>query len=397
MTPTPTSPETALPVRVLAQKIGGWIARLGEVWIDGQIAQFTRRPGAATQFLTLRDPDANISVTIKCSTGVITDAVYEGARVLVLAKPEYYIERGQLTLRAREIRAVGRGELLVRLEQLRRLLAAEGLFAADRKRPLPFLPRVIGLITGRGSAAERDVVENARRRLPGANFRIVNVATQGATAVNEVVAALEELDADPAVDVVVIARGGGSLEDLLPFSNESLVRAVSEARTPVVSAIGHESDVPLLDHVADLAASTPTDAGKRIVPDLREELARIDDARRRGRVAIRRAVSAEYQQSAGAPQRMRMIVRERIRREWIDAGTARTRMRSRVQSLLAAGSTDVDHLRARVRALSPQLTLERGYAVVQNETGDVVREPEQAVGELRVRVAGGEFTARRSG
>src|SRR5579885_1709848 len=266
-----TSEESPIPVRVVAMKIGDWIARLGEIWIEGQIAQLTRRPGVSTQFLTLRDPDANISLTVTCPRTILPDEVAEGSRVVLRARPDFYLERGTLSLRATEIRPVGLGELLARLEELRRLLAAEGLFAADRKRALPFLPRTIGLITGRASAAERDVVENARRRLPGARFRLENVAMQGTNAVLEVVDALRRLDRDPDVDVIVIARGGGSVEDLLPFSNETLVRAVADARTPVVSAIGHETDTPLLDLVADLAASTPTDAARRIVPDLAEE------------------------------------------------------------------------------------------------------------------------------
>ena len=263
-----SSPERPVPVRVVAQKIAEWINRLGEIWIDGQIAQLTRRPGMATQFLVLRDTDANISLNVTCPRGVLADTIGEGSRVVLRARPDYYIERGTLSLRATEIRQLGLGELLARLEALKRLLAAEGLFAADRKRPLPFLPRRVGLITGRASAAERDIVENSRRRFAGVSFRIENVAIQGPSAVNEVVDALERLDADDDVDVIVIARGGGSVEDLLPFSNETLIRAVSACRTPVVSAIGHEPDSPLLDLVADVAASTPTDAAKRIVPDV---------------------------------------------------------------------------------------------------------------------------------
>ncbi|TAM88701.1 MAG: exodeoxyribonuclease VII large subunit, partial [Jatrophihabitans sp.] len=248
-----TSAESPWPVRVVAMKIGEWVGRLGEVWVDGQVAQLTRRPGLPTQFLTLRDPDANISLSVTCPRGVLPEDVSEGSRIVLRARPDFWLERGTLSLRAAEVRAVGLGALLARLEQLRRVLAAEGLFAPERKRPLPFWPRTVGLITGRASAAERDVVENARRRLPGVRFRIENVATQGVYAVSEVVEALSRLDADPEVEVVVIARGGGSVEDLLPFSNETLVRAVAAARTPVVSAIGHESDVPLLDHVADVA------------------------------------------------------------------------------------------------------------------------------------------------
>jgi exodeoxyribonuclease VII large subunit len=388
-----TSPESPVPVRVIAMKIGEWIARLGEVWIEGQIAQLTRRPGVSTQFLTLRDPDANISLTVTCPRSILADSIGEGTRVVLRARPDFYLERGTLSLRASDIRQVGLGELLARLEQLKRLLAAEGLFAVERKRPLPFLPRRIGLITGRASAAERDVVENARRRLPGVAFQIENVATQGAAAVNEMVAALERLDRDHAVDVIVIARGGGSVEDLLPFSNESLVRAVAAALTPVVSAIGHETDVPLLDHVADLAASTPTDAAKRIVPDLAEELRVVAELRRRARDTVHRRIERETELMAGLPERMRASVRSRLAREQEDALTQRGRARRRMAALLESAHAEQEHVRARVRTLSPQATLDRGYAVVRLPNGTVIREPDEASGTLRIRVARGEFDA----
>lgn len=388
-----TSAEQPLPVRVVAQKIAEWINRLGEVWIEGQIAQLTRRPGMATQFLVLRDTDANISLNVTCPRMVLGDDVGEGSRVVLRARPDFYLERGTLSLRATEIRQVGLGELLARLEQLKRLLAAEGLFALDRKRALPFLPRRIGLITGRASAAERDIVENARRRFAGVAFQIDNVATQGPSAVNEVVAALERLDADPAVDVIVIARGGGSIEDLLPFSNESLIRAVADARTPVVSAIGHETDSPLLDLVADLAASTPTDAARRIVPDVADERARVADLRERARQSIHQRLRAEAALMAGLPERMRAAVQARIAREAADVDALRDRARRRARALVDAAGADLEHVRARVRALSPQSTLDRGYAVVQRADGAVVRDPAQATGRLRIRVAAGEFEA----
>ncbi|HEY7048708.1 MAG TPA: exodeoxyribonuclease VII large subunit [Jatrophihabitantaceae bacterium] len=388
-----TSPEQPVPVRVVAQKIAEWINRLGEVWVEGQIAQLTRRPGMATQFLVLRDTDANISLTVTCSRAILGDEIGEGSRVVLRARPDFYLERGSLSLRATDIRQVGLGELLARLEQLKRLLAAEGLFALDRKRALPFLPRCIGLITGRASAAERDIVENARRRFAGVAFEIENVATQGPSAANEVVAALERLDADAAVDVIVIARGGGSLEDLLPFSNESLIRAVSAARTPVVSAIGHETDSPLLDLVADLAASTPTDAARRIVPDVADERARLTDLRERARQSIRQRLRAETALMAGLPSRMRDAVHARIARDRTDVEALRGRAHRRARSLVEAAVNDLGHVRARVRALSPQSTLDRGYAVVQRADGLVVRDPDEATGPLRIRVARGEFEA----
>jgi exodeoxyribonuclease VII large subunit len=388
-----TSADEPVPVRVVAQKIGSWIARLGEVWVDGQIAQLTRRPGVPTQFLVLRDPDANISLTVTCPRAILPDSIGEGSRVIVRARPDFYLERGSLSLRATEIRQVGLGELLARLEALKKLLAAEGVFAAEHKRRLPFLPRRIGVITGRASAAERDVVENARRRLPSAQFRIESVATQGPSAVTEVVEALRRLDADPEVEVIVIARGGGSLEDLLPFSNEALVRAVVAARTPVVSAIGHETDQPLLDLVADVAASTPTDAGRLVVPDLAVELRGVDELRDRARGAVARRLGREVELMAGLPQRLRATLTQRIGAERHDGDALRDRARRRMAGLLDAAAADLEHVRARVRTLSPQATLDRGYAVVRRPDGSVVHDPADAHGRLRVRVARGEFAA----
>jgi exodeoxyribonuclease VII large subunit len=388
-----TSAESPVPVRVVAIRLSEWIGRLGEIWVDGQIAQLNRRPGMATQFLTLRDPDANISLPVTCPRGVLPEAIAEGTRVVLRARPDFYLERGTLSLRALEVRQVGLGELLARLEALRKLLAAEGLFARERKRPVPFLPRRIGLITGRASAAERDVVENARRRAPGARFRLENVAMQGPSAVNEVVDALLRLDADPEVDVIVIARGGGSVEDLLPFSNETLVRAVAEARTPIVSAIGHETDQPLLDLVADLAASTPTDAAKRIVPDLADEIRELRALRARTRSCVQARLAREAELMAGLPERLRAAVHRRVTVESGEIDGLRARSRRRTAALLDGARSDLRHVRARVRALSPQATLDRGYAVVRRADGAVVRTPADAVGPLRVRVAGGEFGA----
>ena len=390
-----SSPDAPLPLRVVAAKIGGWIARLGEVWIEGQVAQLTRRPGVPTQFLTLRDTDANISITVTCARQTLPETVSEGSRLILRARPDFYLERGQLSLRASEIRPVGLGELLARLEQLRRMLAAEGLFAVELKRPLPFWPHTVGLVTGRASAAERDVVENVGRRAPGTRFRIENVATQGVAAVSEVVAAIERLDADADVEVIVVARGGGSVEDLLPFSNEALVRAVARARTPVVSAIGHETDRPLLDLVADVAASTPTDAARRVVPDLAAEIALVDELAHRLQGAVRRRVAREIELVAGLPERLHQATSRRIESAAADVVALRARSRRRTLSLVEAAASDIEHTAARIRALSPQATLERGYAVVQRADGTAVRDPAEADGDLAVRVAFGRFTARR--
>ncbi|MGW1224759.1 exodeoxyribonuclease VII large subunit [Streptomyces sp. NPDC002530] len=396
-----TSPDAPLPVGDVSRLIGGWIDRLGAVWVEGQITQLSRRPGAGVVFLTLRDPSHDISVSVTCFRQVfdrIADVVTEGARVVVLAKPEWYAPRGQLSLRATEIRPVGIGELLVRLEQLKRSLAGEGLFAADRKKPLPFLPQLIGLVCGRASAAERDVLENARRRWPAVRFEVRNAAVQGVHAVNQVVRAVEELDALDEVDVIVVARGGGSVEDLLPFSDEQLIRAVARCRTPVVSAIGHEPDSPLLDLVADVRASTPTDAAKKVVPDVGEELDRVRQLRDRALRTVRGLLDREERGLAHALGRPSMEHPHRMvdeRAAEVDALIGRGR---RVLGhLLDRADSELAHTRARVVALSPAATLERGYAVLQRADGHVVRSPGEAGpagGALRARVAGGEFTVR---
>jgi exodeoxyribonuclease VII large subunit len=389
-----SSPEAPLPLRRVSLAIAEWIGRLGEIWVEGQVAQFTQRPGVQTCFLTLRDVDANLSIQVTCHRSVITGPLAEGARIVLRARPDFYAERGTLSLRATEIRQVGLGELLARIERLKQLLAAEGLFAPALKRRLPFLPDTIGLITGRASAAERDVVENARRRLPAARFAIENTATQGTAAVSEIVAALQRLDHRPEVQVIVIARGGGSVEDLLPFSNEALIRAVAACRTPVVSAIGHESDQPLLDLVADFAASTPTDAAKRIVPDLVDELRQIADARQRLRSSIHRRLDTEAQLIAGLPQRLRRSVSALVTARQEECAQRVTAIRGRLRVLLDRASAENDQLLARVVSLSPQAVLNRGYAVVWDSERMLVRDPEDTFeGEpLRVRVAAGEFT-----
>lgn len=396
-----TSAEAPLPVGEVSRLIGGWIDRLGAVWVEGQITQLSRRPGAGVVFLTLRDPSHDISVSVTCYRQVfdrIADVVTEGARVVVLAKPEWYAPRGQLSLRATEIRPVGIGELLVRLELLKKSLAAEGLFALDRKKPLPFLPQLIGLVCGRASAAERDVLENARRRWPAVRFEVRNTAVQGVHAVNQVVQAVKELDDLPDVDVIIVARGGGSVEDLLPFSDEQLIRTVAECRTPVVSAIGHEPDSPLLDLVADLRASTPTDAAKKVVPDVGEELDRVQQLRDRALRTVQGLLDREERGLAhalGRPSMQQPLRMMDERAAEVDALIGRSR---RVLGhLLDRADSELAHTRARVVALSPAATLERGYAVLQRPDGHVVRSPADAGApgdELRARVSEGEFTVR---
>jgi exodeoxyribonuclease VII large subunit len=385
------------PVRVVSQRLGAWIAKLGWVWVDGQVAQISRRPGSTVVFLTLRDPSADLSLTVTAHRDVLdagAPELAEGARVTLHAKPEFYPARGTLSLRADEIRQVGLGELLARLERLKKLLGAEGLFARERKRRLPFLPRRIGLITGRASAAERDVLMNTRRRWPAVQFRVINVAVQGVTAVPQIIDALKVLDNDDTVDVIVLARGGGSVEDLLPFSDEALCRAVFAARTPVVSAIGHETDAPLVDYVADVRASTPTDAAKRIVPDLAEETSLIEHARRRLDRAVITLIDREAQRiqawrSRPSLARPELLVDQRA----ADVAALRDRATRSLDQRLRRADDELRHTLARLRALSPAATLERGYAIVQRGDGHVVRAADEVKIDdtLRVRLAEGEL------
>jgi exodeoxyribonuclease VII large subunit len=386
-------------VRTVARKIADWIGKLGAVWVEGQVTQITARQGTGTAFLTLRDPAADVSMTVTCPTSMVREQeppLTEGTRVLVHARPAFFFGRGALSLRADEIRAVGIGQLLARIERLRKLLAAEGLFAPQRKRRLPFLPDTVGLITGRASAAEHDVLVNATGRWPAVRFRVENVAVQGAFAVPQIVDALNALDRDPAVDVIVIARGGGSVEDLLPFSDETLCRAVSTCRTPVVSAIGHEPDSPLLDNVADLRCSTPTDAGKRVVPDVAEETARVRQMRDRARRALHGWVDRERRlldQLRSRPVLADPLTPLVAHANQVD--TVRERGISAVRRLLSEQQSRLDATKARLTTLGPAATLTRGYAVVQlvdgDGTGTVLRSvhdaPAGAV--LRIRVADG--------
>ena len=393
-----TTPDSPAPLRVISQLMGDYIARLGAQWIEGEIAQLTLRQGVC--FLTLRDLDAKISMSVTCRRIVLERSsipITEGARVVVHARPDFYPTNGTLSLNAREIRPVGMGELLARIEQRRQLLAAEGLFDAARKRPLPFLPRRIGLITGKGSAAEHDVLENARLRWPGVEFEVAYALMQGSSSAAQVITALRALDAAESVDVIVIARGGGSVEDLLPFSDEGLVRAVAAARTPVVSAIGHEPDVPLLDHVADVRASTPTDAAKRVVPAVAEELQHLTQLRRRSWYAVDQRLRREQHRldairSRPAVARPTTLLDQQTARVDELLGRARRSLGHRLDLAHHEATAQL----ARVRSLSPLRTLERGYAVAQTADGTVVTSIAQLSpdSEVALRVVDGHVALR---
>ena len=394
-----TSPEHPAPVRQITQAIGQWIDRLGAVWVEGQVTQISRRGGMNTVFLTLRDKLADISVQVTCNRGVIDSLptpLVEGAQIVCHAKPSFYPNRGTLSLSVREIRLVGEGELLARLERRRQLLAAEGLFAQERKRPLPFLPHNVGLVTAQNSAAERDVLENGRRRWPGVRFTVRYAAMQGPHAAGEVIDAVRLLDRDATIDVIVVARGGGSVEDLLPFSDEALVRAVFGATTPLVSAIGHEPDSPILDLVSDVRASTPTDAAKRVVPDVAEEAQRVLQMRERGRRATTGLLERELHQLAALRSRPALAdPRTGLEERLLEIDGYRGRARRTFRHRIDRGEDDLVHQLARIRALSPLATLRRGYAVLSDAEGQALSsvatlEPGQ---DLHIRVADGRIGA----
>lgn len=394
------------PVAVMSEKIAAWIERLGTVWIEGEITQWQLRGGHVYGKLRDLNQDATVSFTVWRSVAQrLTAEFSQGDRAVALVKPNFWVKGGSLTVQVLELSHVGLGELLERLERLRRQLQSEGLFELDRKQRLPFLPGRIGLITGRDSDAEKDVIRNATLRWPGVQFTVHYAAVQGDRAAAEVRAGIEALDRDSEIDVIIVARGGGDFQNLLPFSDEGVVRAAAAARTPIVSAIGHEADRPLLDEVADLRASTPTDAAKRVVPDVGEELAGIDQARARLSSRLGQLLSHETERIAGLRARPALATPARIvddRAEelvrWIARGTelADRAVEDRSRSLTEA--------RARLNALSPRATLERGYAIAQlldsaGRPAEVVRDPVEASAgtELSIALAGGRLHAVAAG
>ncbi|WP_178945515.1 exodeoxyribonuclease VII large subunit [Kocuria sp. TGY1127_2] len=392
-----TTPENPWPLHLLSAKMNQYISRCDPIWVEGQIIELKKR--ARVTYLTLRDLEEEISVPVSLfpkETARIEGDLEHGMRVIVRLKPDFWKKTGRLSMLGSGIRQVGLGDMLERIERLRRKLQAEGLFNAALKKPLPVLPQKIGLITGRDSDAEKDVIRNARLRWPGAQFEVREVAVQGVNSLSQVTAALGELDEDASVDVIVIARGGGALEDLLPFSEEAMIRAVAQASTPVVSAIGHEADQPLLDYVADWRASTPTDAGKTVVPDVEEERLRIGQARATTERVVRLFIDRESNGLAQYRSRPVLAHPETMlmaREEETDA--ARARVLRAVTVSLDRHQESVAHLRSRVRSLSPQKTLDRGYAVVQSRDGSVVQDArtlEPGI-PVEVRVAAGGFEA----
>jgi len=397
MQAAPPTLDSPWPVALLSSKIKGWIDRLGTAWVEGEITQWGVSGGNVYGKLKDLTEDATISFTIWSSVKARIPAdLKQGDRVVAAIKPNFWVKGGTLTMQVFDMKHVGLGDLLERLERLRQQLAAEGLFASERKKRLPFLPHTIGLVTGKDSDAEKDVLRNAQLRWPQVRFRVVHAAVQGERTVTEVVSAIRTLDADPEVEVIIVARGGGDFQNLLGFSDERLVRAAADALTPIVSAIGHEADRPLLDDVADLRASTPTDAAKRVVPDVAEELSRVQQARARIGTRVTHLIAHEIDRIGHL--RTRPVLASP---SWIVDARAEelTRYVARgtelVDRCVERESTRVAELRGQLRALSPQGTLDRGYAIVQTGTGHVVTDPAEAPEgtELRLTVSGGSLAA----
>lgn len=399
--PRDSSPETPTSISRLNETIRGFVANWGSVWVEGEITAWNLRGGHVFGRLKDASGDALISFRLWSSTlQRLPDDLKLGDRVVACVKSDYFVKSGDFTFTVSAMRHTGLGDQLERLERLRAQLRSEGLFDPARKKRLPFLPHVIGLITGERSDAERDVHRNAELRWPHVRFRTIHAAVQGDRCVPETIAALRALDADPEVDVIVIARGGGDPQTLLGFSDEKLVRAVAAASTPVVSAIGHENDHPLLDDVADLRASTPTDAAKRVVPDVAEQRAIVQQLRSRARSRLTQRVTHDIAQLdqlrsrpvLRAPEGM-LVARSH------ELFSLTSRGRDVVTRSVHEGERRVAQLQASLRALSPGATLARGYAIAHTEGGVIVRDATQAPAgtDVIVTVAEGSFAARSEG
>lgn len=390
-----SSPEAPWSIHKLSELMGGYVDRLGSVWVEAEITQWGQAAGNIYGKLSDIEADAQVSITVwRRAQENIPEGLGQGDRVIALLKPSWYVKGGTLSMNVLQMRHTGLGEILEKLAQLKATLQAEGLFDADRKKPLPFLPSVIGLVTGKDSDAEKDVLTNAKLRWPDVEFVVEHAAVQGDRCVPEVMAALQKLDSHPDVELIIVARGGGDFLNLLPFSDESLVRLAAGLQKPLVSAIGHEADRPLLDDVADLRASTPTDAAKRVVPDVAEQRAIIRDIRNRLDMKMESLVEYEL-------ERLNSF---RSRPSLADPHTIVDRAAEELAYLMARGSdmsrvimerftAQVAELSGSLRSLSPQRTLDRGYAIVREASGRVIsRSHEVSSGDaLSIRVSDGDI------
>ena len=390
-----SSPEAPWSIQKLSELMGGYIDRLGPVWVEAEITQWGQSAGNIYGKLSDPEADAQVSITIwRRSQERIPEGLHQGDRVIAQIKPSWWVKGGTLSMNVLEMRHTGLGEILEKLEKLKAQLASEGLFDQERKKTLPFLPGVIGLVTGKDSDAEKDVLTNAKLRWPDVEFVVEHAAVQGDKSVSEVMVALQKLEDNPAVEVIIVARGGGDFMNLLPFSDERLVRLVATLTTPVVSAIGHEADRPLLDEVADLRASTPTDAAKRVVPDVEAEKQLLEEARHRVDAKLSALIEAELER----------LESFRTRPALADPDSLIDRKSEELLQIVARGvdvsslvierhQAQLAQLAGSLRGLSPQNTLNRGYAIARNATGQVIsRVGQVSSGDaLRLRVADGEI------
>jgi len=374
-----SSPETPWPLHRLSELLGGYIDRLGAVWVEGEITQWGESAGNVYGKLRDLDADTSVSFTVwRRAKESLPGGLHQGDRVIAQVKPSWWVKGGTLSMNVMQMRHTGLGELLEKLAQLSAALRAEGLFALERKKPLPFLPQTVGLVTGKDSDAEKDVLTNARLRWPEVSIRVVHAAVQGDRSVDEVINALGVLEADPDVDVIIVARGGGDFQNLLPFSDERLVRFVASLTTPIVSAIGHEADRPLLDEVADLRASTPTDAAKRVVPDVEAEKIMIRDARNRLLSRMQGIVEYETERLDSFRSRPSLADPQTL----IDGPSEDilhlvARGADRSDRVIERLASEVAQLHGALRGLSPQGTLDRGYAIARDSAGRVVSRASQ--------------------
>jgi exodeoxyribonuclease VII large subunit len=395
----PYDDRTVYSVAAFNRGVGQWLGRLPTVWVEGEVTELRRHERWATVFFTLKDPTDGSCVGVTIGRGKF-DALRldlaDGERVHVFGRPELYEQRADFKLRALTIERFGVGAHLAALERLKANLAAEGVFAEDRKRPLPFLPRRIGIVTGNDAAAKRDVVTTIRSRFPAASVVVAETYVQGPRAAAEIVAAMSALCEQPDVDVLILTRGGGSFEDLLPFSDERVVRAVAGCPVPVVSAVGHEQDTPLCDLAADVRASTPTTAGKLVVPELTELCGKLDRAREALARNVHRSLERDRQRLARSAERLRVGPRAAVQRENLRLERARERLRVAPALAVERKRAVLEKSGARLGALSPVQTLRRGYAIVRTESGGLVASSGDVSTGARVdvTVADGGFGAR---
>jgi len=394
----PYDDRTVFSVASFNEGVGRWLGKLPSVWVEGEVTELRRHERWASVFFTLKDPTDGSSVGVtmaRAKFDALELELEDGERVHIFGRAEFYKQRGEFKLRALTVERFGLGDHLAALERLKAKLAAEGLFAAERKRPLPFLPRRVGVVTGNDAAAKKDVVTTIQTRFPPASVLVAETYVQGPRAADGIVAALDALCEQPDVDVIVLTRGGGSFEDLLPFSDERVVRAVAACRVPIVSAVGHEQDTPLCDLAADVRASTPTAAGKLVVPDLNQLLGNLDRARGSLALGVRRVLERDRDRLERTGHRLRAAPRLGLERNSVRLERTHERLRSVPALTVERKRAGLENTAAKLVALSPLQTLRRGYAIVRTDSHLVTSSADVAPGtRVDVTVADGGFGAR---